>query len=497
MMLFKKYHAFALSIVWAQIACSSRFEDQKILSQSLRQTEFCSSGCLPVANSTKSFWIDSPNANPLATEGSGGTLTTDADVCIIGSGMTGVSTAHHLSELLERSSAPPLKAVIFEARDFCSGATGRNGGHLTPRAFLEFTTYAELYGEEEAMKSLTVEHHTASGIVDIIESHNLTVDLDLVEGGHITLFFTEESEREARMDYAAADAAGADLNDVEWMTQEQVSSKFGARYPGVKVPAHNLWPLKFVTGMYNITKLNSSKLSLHLHTRTPVTSMSPLESDPRDSLSRRWKLTTPRGSTSCTYVVHATNAYASHLLPQMRGDQGIVPTRGQIVAIRANASAEELTKASWSAEPGTEYWFPRPVNRTTEHPLVILGGGRHLTGPKRERYVTDDSALNPVISRALREYLPDVFPGKFDPDQEPEMEWSGIMGYTATGDPFVGPLGDGYGGQYVAAGFHGHGMPRAFACGEAVAQMIMSNLSGETWSPPDWLPRRYLTWEKT
>jgi hypothetical protein len=46
---------------------------------------------LPVPNPTKSFWIDSaPDANPFATEGSEGTLTPDADICIIGSGITGM-----------------------------------------------------------------------------------------------------------------------------------------------------------------------------------------------------------------------------------------------------------------------------------------------------------------------------------------------------------------------------------------------------------------------
>jgi len=45
---------------------------------------------LPVPNPTKSFWLDSaPDANPLATEGSEGALTLDADICIIGSGITG------------------------------------------------------------------------------------------------------------------------------------------------------------------------------------------------------------------------------------------------------------------------------------------------------------------------------------------------------------------------------------------------------------------------
>jgi hypothetical protein len=76
---------------------------------------------LPVPNPTRSFWIDTPDANPLAKEGSDGPLTEDADVCIIGSGITGVSAAYHLSNSIAATNNinTSIKAVILEARDFC------------------------------------------------------------------------------------------------------------------------------------------------------------------------------------------------------------------------------------------------------------------------------------------------------------------------------------------------------------------------------------------
>lgn len=77
---------------------------------------------LPVDNPTKSFWLDMPGANPLADAGSTGKLTQDADVCVIGSGITGVSAAWHLSNLLHDEFRPEDKAkvVILEARKFCT-----------------------------------------------------------------------------------------------------------------------------------------------------------------------------------------------------------------------------------------------------------------------------------------------------------------------------------------------------------------------------------------
>jgi len=76
---------------------------------------------LPVSNPTRSFWINSSaDANPLAEEGSEGELTGDADICIIGSGITGVSAAYHLAKAVKADpSLGALSAVIVEAREFC------------------------------------------------------------------------------------------------------------------------------------------------------------------------------------------------------------------------------------------------------------------------------------------------------------------------------------------------------------------------------------------
>ncbi|KAL1752994.1 hypothetical protein FB107DRAFT_277145 [Schizophyllum commune] len=230
----------------------------------------------------------------------------------------------------------------------------------------------------------------------------------------------------------------------------------------------------------------------------------------KNKTSRRWSLFTPRGAVACSYVLHATNGYASHLLPHLAGPAGIVPTRGQVAALRAAVPPEELGTVSWDGNEGFEYWFPRPVRgqggNSTEvnqtHPLVIVGGGREAAAPAFETGVEDDSVTNPAIGRVLRDFLPEVFPGKYEEGRAFEMEWTGVMGFTRLGVPFVGPVSDKtkgkanaeeYKGQYISAGYTGHGMPKAYSCGEAVASMIVADMRNETWQQPDWLPDRYLT----
>ena len=73
---------------------------------------------LPVPNPTRSFWHDvlSPIARHVPE-----TLPVYVDVVVIGSGITGASTARTLL----REGPDDLKVLMIEARDACSGATGR------------------------------------------------------------------------------------------------------------------------------------------------------------------------------------------------------------------------------------------------------------------------------------------------------------------------------------------------------------------------------------
>ncbi|KAF8998900.1 hypothetical protein BDZ89DRAFT_736064 [Hymenopellis radicata] len=47
-----------------------------------------------------------------------------------------------------------------------------------------------------------------------------------------------------------------------------------------------------------------------------------------------------------------------------------------------------------------------------------------------------------------------------------EFGWTGILGMTRDSVPFIGSV-PGLAGQYVMAGFHGHGMARIFGCAQS------------------------------
>ena len=76
---------------------------------------------LPSPQSTASFWHSEPSETLLGHRTTAA-LPAEADVIVVGSGITGASVARYLSE---DERAKHLRVVMLEAREACWGATGR------------------------------------------------------------------------------------------------------------------------------------------------------------------------------------------------------------------------------------------------------------------------------------------------------------------------------------------------------------------------------------
>lgn len=74
---------------------------------------------LPNANSSKSFWLSEPELVGYRTTDD---LPSEADVVVIGTGVTGTSALRYLVQ-----SGKKLNIVALEAREVCWGASGRVG----------------------------------------------------------------------------------------------------------------------------------------------------------------------------------------------------------------------------------------------------------------------------------------------------------------------------------------------------------------------------------
>jgi glycine/D-amino acid oxidase-like deaminating enzyme len=232
--------------------------------------------------------------------------------------------------------------------------------------------------------------------------------------------------------------------------------------------AGQVWPAKFVFGLADIV---TGERKVNLQTRTMVT-----------QVKRHWlpqesnEVITDRGNIVCEHVVYATNGYTAYLLPELR--RTIVPTQGQVLV---TAPLKLSIPGNTWYDYGYLYMIQRPNGR------LVLGGCRNKH-PKGESPMIDDSQLEPIVSKALRDFLRTNFPeAKEGNDVVVEHEWTGIMGFTPDYLPMIGQL---RGKQWIAAGYTGYGMPKCFGAGKAVAEMITGKLTQSEFVP-QYSPARY------
>ncbi|KAI0134755.1 FAD dependent oxidoreductase [Xylariales sp. AK1849] len=463
---------------------------------------------LPVENASKSYWHKEPSEKLL------GHRTTDdlprsADVVVVGSGITGAIAAHILKE-----RRPDLQVVMLEAREACWGATGRNGGHCQPAMYaaaphiasFELRTYSYLKSLVEEY-SIPCDWHSTSSVHAFFSSSLFSLAQKVIKN-----LSEKYPDLAANVAVVTKGEAGSPAYLLEDERRELTLE--GLRIPTaegavVQWNAASLWPYKLVA--FVLERLLASKAGgFNLQTKTPVTGLQKVD-PPANSTSPEkgisyptWIVHTPRGQIMARSVLLATNAYSSHLLPQFA--DLIVPTRGQIAALKPPQEPEEgeapldightyyiLGDASDKPIGRDDYLIQRPPAAAE----LVLGGGRQLAKDYAVG-VWDDSALDEPVKWWLRGELPAAVdlslrsPGEITShisslnpssisttkkqDLEATYEWTGIMGYSRDAHPWVGPVPASLGGGeglWISAGYTGHGMPNAALCGKAAAEMMV------------------------
>ncbi|CAL3968849.1 unnamed protein product [Diplocarpon coronariae] len=429
----------------------------------------------PVLNSTESFWRAQPD--PLDSHRTTAALPEKADIVVIGAGYAGASTVYHLLEKTGRSSGEKPSIVILEAREACSGATGRNGGHLKPDPFNRPASLAEEFGLEAAVEAAAFEDAHIEAIREVVEREN--IDCDLVVTRTVDVQFTESIRDKLRAGYdrllAADFPAAREVSFLAGDTAEALSGVKDAK-SCFTYPSAHIWPYKFV--MHLLTKAIAQGVNLQTH--TPAQSVSPA----RD-LEGYWTLTTARGSIRARTIVHASNAYADTVLPEYK--DRIVPARGICCRITSPkrpapplANSYMLRSSDWEYE----YLVPRADGS------VVVGGARSAYYPALGEWynTTDDSRLIESARHYFDGYMQRTFHGWEDSGAAVDQIWTGIMGYSSDSLPHVGAVPS-RPGQFIVAGFTGHGMPLIFLSARGIAAMIAEGKAFED----SGVPRIYKT----
>ncbi|MCJ1350129.1 MAG: hypothetical protein MMC33_000110 [Icmadophila ericetorum] len=466
---------------------------------------------LPNPHPTKSYWQDPPS---WLADYQSCPMLPEADYIVVGSGISGASIAYKLI-----SCHPNAKVVMLEARQFCSGATGR--GHIRAGRFLNFHNYCTTYGVDSAIKLAKFETRNVHEIQNFITKRAIPCDLNPCEG--IDIFFEEDQFQDALAAVNAMEKHMTPTSETSYEGNISIPKVFtgteAVRISGVAnaigvilTTGHaSVSGYKFVVGLTgNILSLLSTRF--HLECRTPVTSITPYAPHPGLTLPNRHTVHTPRGSVSTPNLIIATNAFTPQLFPSTSPmlpplyhplSKFIHPCRAQILASAPSASlilAGGLSRSynfMYTSPPdGAEldyYMICRPSGSSGAGD-VILGGGR--AGVKgREEGIYDDGSIHVGLAESLKTKVGDWFSaaggGKNGvSDDEIKGEWTGIMGFTGDGFPVVGEINNDENegtGIFVSAGFNGHGMAYTWLCAEALVQMIDGKDDGELrgWFPDE------------
>ncbi|KAK0503316.1 DAO-domain-containing protein [Armillaria luteobubalina] len=420
-----------------------------------------------------SYWLQGVRSNPLLDHRTTDKLPEEADVVIIGSGATGAITA---LELLS-SQNPPKSIVMLEARELCSGATGRNAGHCKPDQWRGFEKYESRFGTEQALKILANEQETFEQVVRYIHKYN--VDCDLWVGKTLDVTMNEKVATKAASIFERCRTAGGNVDHVEHITDRTEAIKRSRINHAVSVfswDAASLYPWKLVAHI--ITTCLSK--GLNLQTWTLVKSVSPSD------VPRKWIVATEQGSITTLAVVHATNAYASALLPEFKNV--IKPTPhmcNKVIPPRSWSGTKALENSYGVLCPGGALYSINP--RPNSDGIILFGGsnpGQHalleyLEDHPDER--TNDGLTNfKPVTKAVDDFIQNEFSdwgSASAPGEGLDYAWSGIIGRSADGLPYVGPI-PGKPGQWTCAGHNGHGMARIFTTAIGLVKLIQ----GGTWA---------------
>ena len=425
-----------------------------------------------------------------------------------------------MDELLSRASksntsdtkSTSLDVLVLEARTLCSAATGRNGGHLQP------IVHAAAAG------ILSFEMSNFKHVESLMHERDINCDFRRLPG--CLGFWNRTYFEEAKSDLSTAAREYSDLVRVVEDADElrNLGLKGGAVGAIVQSVAASLSPYKLCVEILEglLRKYESPSnggMTLNLQTNTPVTSLERhrhITSDKSDEV-KRWTIHTPRGPVTAHTVILTTNAYTSHLLPQFSAL--IRPVQAQMSALippsnhtlGKSESGKSLPMSYGFEGVGSmdrvmsDYLVQTPYVFSIDGPAghgghLMFGGGRHIARNHGEG-CWDDGFVDKHVESYLRS-LPERLnlevqdAAEFKDDETQPIlttsnpsaprpaskaldlaaSWTGIIGHSADGPPWVGAVPD-MPGVFLSAGYSGHGMTRAPLCGRYIARKALEGLN--------------------
>ena len=350
------------------------------------------------------------------------------DVCIIGAGIAGLSTAY----LLGREGR---SVVVLDDGLIGGGMTGRTTAHLTNAFDDRYVEMEKIHGVEASR--FIAESHTAAidKVSEIVTRENIDCAFEWLDG----FLFAQSPDELQVLDDELAAAHRAGLVAVEKVSRAPIDSfdtGVALRFPR-QAQFH---PLEYLAGLTRAILRDGGRMFGETHA-TKIEGGSPA------------RVETSHGPTvTSDVVVVATNTPVN--------DRVAIHTKQApyvTYVIGIHAPKGSVTRALYW-DTGDPYHYVR-LQSLNEHDVLIVGGEDHKTGQAddgHERYGR--------LEQWTRERFPQA--------GEIQFRWSGQVMEPVDGVAFIGrnPLDDD--NVYIATGDSGQGMTHGTIAGMLLTDLI-------------------------
>ncbi len=378
---------------------------------------------------TTSIWMDTaeiPLETPL-------TERITADVCVVGAGIAGMTTAY----LLAREGK---SVVVLDDGPIGGGMTGRTTAHLVNALDDRYFDLERLHGEEGSR--LAAESHTAAinAVEAIVNVEGIDCEFERLDG---YLFVPPRDPKKILDDeLKAAHRAGlTEIEKVERVPWDSYDTGPALRFPN-QAQFH---PLKYLAGLARAIKEKGGRIYTGTHAKE-------IEGGKQARVD-----TTNRGVVTSDAVVVATNTPVNDLIAIHTKQSPY-----QTYVIGARVPLGSVTRGLyWDTPDPYHYIRIETVGKgAAAYDVLIVGGEDHKTGQK------DDAGKRfTALERWTRHRFPMV--------EGIEYRWSGEVMEPVDGLAFIGRNPMDSDNVFIATGDSGNGMTHGTIAGILLTDLIM------------------------
>ena len=357
-----------------------------------------------------------------------------ADICVIGAGFTGISTALHLAER-------GYNVHVVEANKVGWGASGRNGGQMIGGIAGE-KQIAKHHGRdiEELFGELRWAGHEI--IRERVDTYAIDCDLKF---GYVDVAIKKRHLDDIHHDYERLHKAGFP-HEVRILSREETRACTGTdAYIGALLNMGNghLHPLNLCIGEANAAVSRGATI----YEQSPVIDI---------QHGDKARVVTDRGSISADAVVIAGNAY-HHLERKLRGI--LFPVNSFIVA------TEPLSEETVAAINPRDLAICDP-NFVLEY-YRLSADKRLLFGGRLNYFGDDPKVIEAKHRRKIARHYPQLENVKID------YAWGGTIGVPITRVPQMGRISP---NVLYCQGYSGHGVNVTHLAGQIMADVVGGTL---------------------